>query len=63
MGLTTVRLWLQFPKLATERGEVVHQAQGVGVVVAQHPPAAGQALGRGTVAAGGQGARSRTTLR
>lgn len=64
MKLTNVQLWLQFPKPAMERGEVVRQAQRVGVVVVQHPPpAAGQALGRGSVAGSGQGAMSRTTLR
>jgi hypothetical protein len=42
--LTNVQLWLQFPKLATDRGKVVHRLEGVGVVVAQHPSVAGQSL-------------------
>jgi hypothetical protein len=47
MGLTNVQLWPQFPKLATERGEVIHQANVSGWSSPQHPPPADQGLGPG----------------
>jgi hypothetical protein len=40
--LTNVDLWLQFAEVPSDLGEVVHQSQGVGVVLSQHPLVARQ---------------------
>jgi hypothetical protein len=39
-----VHLWLLPVQLTANFGEVVYRLEGAGVVVAQHPPAAGQDL-------------------
>jgi hypothetical protein len=44
MRLTNVELWLQFLHLSSEGCKLIHGEQGVGVVVAQYPPVAGQGL-------------------
>ena len=41
---TNVELWLQSLQLTLDCGEVVHRVEGVGVVLAQHPPAGAQDL-------------------
>jgi hypothetical protein len=54
---------MQVAEIPADFRKMIQGSQGVGVVVAEGPPAAGQALARGTVAGRDQAARSRTTLR
>jgi hypothetical protein len=44
MGLTNVEQWLQFSKLAADFVELIHRAEGVRVVVTEHPPVGSQGL-------------------